>query len=179
MGIPVVSVTAATRMEGPMQSFGGSVSNAFRRVTYQAPHLEEAQFMWRSWWRFESYRTDCLFIRTEESTLTNLFHSALPRRRKASAKNIFRTRQGNRRRQHLLISAIIPADVCASGIHVAQTGPAISEEFLARQIENEFMRAYCLDCQGSSQRTKKVNINVANEANESFCRSLHLDGQRR
>jgi N-carbamoylputrescine amidase len=40
-GIPVVSVNR-TGIEGPMQFWGGSfVSNAFGRVTYKAPHLEE------------------------------------------------------------------------------------------------------------------------------------------
>lgn len=40
-GVPVVSVNR-TGVEGPMQFWGGSfVSNAFGRVTYQAPHLEE------------------------------------------------------------------------------------------------------------------------------------------
>ncbi|PZV82147.1 N-carbamoylputrescine amidase [Algoriphagus aquaeductus] len=40
-GLPVVSVNR-TGIEGPMQFWGGSfVSNAFGRVTYKAPHLEE------------------------------------------------------------------------------------------------------------------------------------------
>jgi N-carbamoylputrescine amidase len=40
-GIPVVSVNR-TGVEGPMQFWGGSfVANAFGRVTYKAPHLEE------------------------------------------------------------------------------------------------------------------------------------------
>lgn len=41
-GVPVVSVNR-TGMEGDMQFWGGSfITNAFGRVKYQAPHLEEA-----------------------------------------------------------------------------------------------------------------------------------------
>ncbi|MBR5029047.1 MAG: carbon-nitrogen hydrolase [Bacteroidales bacterium] len=41
-GVPVVSVNR-TGMEGDMQFWGGSfITNAFGRIKYQAPHLEEA-----------------------------------------------------------------------------------------------------------------------------------------